>query len=286
MDDQGRDHAGDQPLTSASTFFLTDKQGMPVVGFGTYQLTDDEAEASTLAALQAGYRHVDTAQGYHNEAGVGRGIKASGLARGDVFVTTKLWPGNAAWGMPVMDFDQTIACAEASVASLGLEYVDLYLIHAPFAFAGGVEAGLAQWKALLALKARGLCRAVGVSNFGVAHLAHLEAAGLALPDANQLELHPLHQQRGTLAWMAARGILPIAYSSLAPLGSWRVKDDGSKHGSGKDRAAEAGVAAAAAVAAVAASHSDMRGAPSSRTRESKPSSFSSNGLAPDAGGGV
>lgn len=228
---------------------------MPAVGFGTYLIAKDAAAACTQAAIAAGYRHIDTAEGYSNEAEVGAGIKASGIAREELFVTTKLWPGNPAWGMPIKTSDETIACCEASLKKLGLDYVDLYLIHAPFAFSASAAAGLAQWEALLALKARGLCRSVGVSNFGVKHLEAIEKAGLALPDANQLEIHPVCQQEAVLAWMAPRKILPIAYSSLAPLATWRVQPDSTAQSSGKHRA-EAGKqeAVAGALAAAAAAH--------------------------------
>ena len=160
----------------------------------------------------------------------------------------------------MQDFDGVVQCAEASVKALGLAYVDLYLIHAPFAFAQSTDAGLAQWKACLALKERGLCRAVGVSNFSVKHLQAIADAGLALPDANQLELHPMCQQTEILAWMKERGVLPIAYSSLAPLGTWRVKGDGSKQDSGKHRGADKADAADKAVSAIAAAHAGLSSA--------------------------
>jgi 2,5-diketo-D-gluconate reductase A len=202
-------------------FPLNSKTMIPAVGFGTYLISDEDAPAAVSAAIAAGYRHIDTASGYRNEVGVGeglrRGLAEHGLSRGDVFVTTKLWPGNPAWGDAPKDHDQTIAECEASLARLGLDHVDLYLIHAPF---GGAQR-LDQWRALLALKAAGKARAVGVSNFNVAHLEDIRAAGLPMPDANQIELHPWSQRPDLLAYMAEHGIAPIAYSSLVPLSTWR-----------------------------------------------------------------
>ena len=142
-----------------------------------------------------------------------------------------------------MDFDGVLVAGAESVRLLQLDHVDLYLIHAPFAFAEGVEAGLAQWRAMLALRDRGLAKHVGVSNYGLPHLQAIADAGLEMPVANQLELHPLHQQRELLAYMASNGVTPIAYSSLAPLTTWRVKDDGTRQRSAKSADDDARVAA-------------------------------------------
>ena len=202
-------------------FPLNSSTMIPAVGFGTYLISDADAPAAVSAAIAAGYRHIDTASGYRNEVGVGegirRGITEHGLSRGDIFVTTKLWPGNPAWNDAPKDHDQTIAECEASLARLGLDQVDLYLIHAPY---GGAQR-LDQWRALLALKAAGKARAVGVSNFNVAHLEEIRTAGLPMPEANQIELHPWSQKPDLLAFMASHGIAPIAYSSLVPLSNWR-----------------------------------------------------------------
>ena len=199
------------------TFELGDGRMMPGVGLGTYQMTAADAEAAVTAALKVGYRHVDTAQGYGNEAAIGRALKAAGGPH--VFVTTKLWPGNPQWGMPAKTYQQTVEACEQSLANLAIDVIDLYLVHAPTA--GSSEARIAQWKAINDCQARGLCRSVGVSNFGIAHLKEIEAAGLPMPAANQLELHPMTQKSELLDYMRARKILPIAYSSLAPLSNWR-----------------------------------------------------------------
>lgn len=191
---------------------------LPLVGFGTYLISNDDAPPVVAEALRAGYRHIDTAEGYRNEAGVGAAIRASGLRRDELFVTTKLWPGNAAWGQTPKDSAATIASLDASLERLGLDYVDLYLIHAPFVPADR----LAQWAGLVELKRQGKARAIGVSNFSAAHIEQLLAAGLPLPEANQIELHPWSQKPELVGYMAEKGIAPIAYSSLVPLSSWRA----------------------------------------------------------------
>lgn len=199
------------------------ESGLPLVGFGTYLIADENAAAAVAAAIGVGYRHIDTAAGYHNEAGVGQGIRdglaATGLDRADLFVTTKLWPGNPAWGDTPKGYDETIAAFEASCAALGLDHVDLYLIHAP---SGGAER-VNEWRALVDLKAQGKARAIGVSNYTEAHIEEIRAAGLPMPEYNQIELHPWSQKPELLACMAENGIAPIAYSSLVPLSTWRAE---------------------------------------------------------------
>ena len=173
-----------------------------------------------------------------NEAGVGRGLRASGLKREEVFLTTKLAPsirGESSVPDPssFKTTRMTIESCEASVGRLGT-YADLYLIHTPFS---GRERRLEQWRACVECQQRGLVRSIGVSNFGVSHLKEIEASGLPLPAANQLELHPLAQKPRLLSYMRDKGIAPIAYSSLAPLSTWR-RDYATFTGSkgAKDRA--------------------------------------------------
>jgi len=202
-------------------FPLNDETTIPAVGLGTYLIEDDQVAEVVKTAIGIGYRHVDTAAGYGNEVGVGNGVRAAldafGLERSDIFVTTKFWPGNPAWGDDLKSKDQTIEECNASLKRLGLDYVDLYLIHAPF---GGPNR-LDQWRALLDLKQAGKARSIGVSNFTIDHLEEIEAAGLPAPEANQIELHPWSQKPELVAYMRARGIAPIAYSSLVPLSTWR-----------------------------------------------------------------
>ena len=208
-------------MNSQPTRTPTMATGLPMVGFGTYLITDEDAPGAVAAAIGAGYRHIDTAAGYHNEAGVGEGIRlglsAAGLDRADLFVTTKLWPGNPAWGDAPKGYDETIAAFEASRSALGLDYVDLYLIHAP---SGGSER-VNEWRALVDLKAQGKARAIGVSNYTETHFEEIRAAGLPMPEYNQIELHPWSQKPELLGFMAENGIAPIAYSSLVPLSTWR-----------------------------------------------------------------
>lgn len=205
------------------TFPLNATTSIPAVGYGTYLIDDVSAPAAVAESISAGYRHIDTASGYQNEAGVGAGLRTGaesiGIQREDLFVTTKLWPGNPAWGDAPKTYDQTIEECEGSLDRMGLDYVDLYLIHAPY---GGAER-INEWRALLALQASGKARAVGVSNFNKVHLEEIREAGLPMPEANQIELHPWSQKQGLLDYMNQHAITPIAYSSLVPLSTWRTE---------------------------------------------------------------
>lgn len=203
---------------------LTDTVEMPLVGYGTYLIAPEDTAAAVKKAIEIGYRHIDAAAGYGNEAAVGEGIRAglaaTGMRRDEVFVTTKLWPGAPAWGQEELGYEATLAAFETSREMLDLDYVDLYLIHTPFAEAERVN----QWRALVALKESGLVRAIGVSNYRENHLEEIRAAGLPMPDANQIELHPWTQKSDLIAYLRQEAILPIAYSSLAPLSTWRVEE--------------------------------------------------------------
>ena len=192
---------------------------MPLVGFGTYQLSTEEAQASVSEALKAGYRHVDSAEGYQNETGTGNALKASGLSREEFFLTTKLFPGNKQWGVEEKTFDQTIETLKRQLNELQVDYVDLYLIHAPLA-----EQRLEQWKALVELKKQGLTKHIGVSNYNQSLINEISDAGLPLPEANQIEFHPLNTQKELSQYMNDKSIAPIAYSSLAPLSNWRMAE--------------------------------------------------------------
>jgi diketogulonate reductase-like aldo/keto reductase len=194
------------------TIALNDGRGIPQLGFGVFQIPPDRAtQAAVAAALAAGYRHVDTAAIYRNEADVGAAIKASGLPEGSVWVTTKL--ANADQGA------STARCAfEASLERLGLEAVDLYLLHWPH------ELRLQSWAVLEQLHAEGLARSIGVSNFLVRHLDELLARASVPPAVNQIELSPfLYRSReDTLRRCAENGIVVEAYS---PLTKGRRLDD-------------------------------------------------------------
>ncbi len=193
--------------------------GMPLVGFGTYQLSTDQAEFCVNEALKAGFRHIDTAEGYYNEAGVGEGMKAAGITRDEIFVTTKLFPGNKQWGAPEKTYQQTIETLKNQLQQLQLDYVDLYLIHAPLS-----ELRLEQWNAFIELKKLGLTKHIGVSNYNEERIKEILDTGLSKPEANQVEFHPLCAQVELTRYMQKNSIAPIAYSSLAPLSTWRVEE--------------------------------------------------------------
>ena len=200
---------------------LTPNITIPMVGFGTYLIRNEDAQSLVHQALRAGYRHVDTAEIYGNEKGVGLGI-AEGLeeldlSRDELFVTTKLWPGNEERGQPPKTYESTLESLDTSLARLNLDYVDLYLIHAPFPKKQRLE----QWQALIELRRQGKVRAIGVSNFSERHIEEIRAAGLPLPDADQIELHPWSQKTELVSYLNVNGISIIAYSSLVPLSSWR-----------------------------------------------------------------
>jgi len=193
--------------------------GMPLVGFGTYQLSVDQAEFCVNEALKAGFRHVDSAEGYNNEEGTGKGIKAAGIPRDDIFVTTKLFPGYKPWAAPEKTYKQTIETLKNQLRQLQLDYVDLYLIHAPLS-----ELRLEQWNALVELKKSGLTKHIGVSNYNEEKLREIFDADLPKPEANQVEFHPICAQTDLTRYMKENSIAPIAYSSLAPLSTWRAEE--------------------------------------------------------------
>ncbi|MGW4751842.1 aldo/keto reductase [Streptomyces chartreusis] len=179
---------------------------MPQLGFGVWQVPDDEATRAVGTALEAGYRSIDTAAIYGNEAGTGRAIAASGVPREDIFVTTKLWNGD-------QGYDSTLRAFDTSLEKLGLEYVDLYLIHWP---APSRDSYVDTYKAFEKLHADGRIRAIGVSNFLPEHLERLFGETSVVPAVNQIELHPHLQQHASRALHAERGIATEAWS---PLGS-------------------------------------------------------------------
>ena len=178
---------------------------IPQLGFGVWQVPDTETAATVGTALEAGYRSIDTAAIYGNEKGTGAAIAASGLPREELFVTTKLWNSNHG-------HDRTLAALDASLEKLGLDHVDLYLIHWP---APERDAYLDTWRALGKILADGRARAIGVSNFKPAHLRRLIDETGVVPAVNQVELHPLLQQQELRAFHAEHGIATEAWSPLA-----------------------------------------------------------------------
>ncbi len=181
---------------------LNDGTSIPQLGLGTYRLADDDAYRVASQALEMGYRHIDTARLYHNESGIGRAIRESGIPRDDLYITTKLWNG---------DQPKARDALSGSLDRLGLEHVDLYLIHWPAPLRGTyVDA----WKQLEVLRADGLTTSIGVSNFEPEHLDAIAAVSDVVPVINQVELHPLFQQKALRAEHAKRG---IATESWGPL---------------------------------------------------------------------
>jgi len=179
---------------AAPLITLNDGNSMPQVGLGVWQTPPEETERAVAVALDAGYRHVDTAAGYFNEREVGKAVTASGLPREDVFITTKLW--NADQG-----YESTLAAFDASMDKLGAEYLDLYLIHWPMP---AKNAFVDTFKAFAHLRDQGRIRSIGVSNFEPEHLRILVDATGIVPAGDQIGLHPLLQQQEvrkcTLNW--------------------------------------------------------------------------------------
>jgi 2,5-diketo-D-gluconate reductase A len=184
---------------------LHDGVEIPQLGFGVFQVPPEDTQEVVEQALDVGYRHIDTAGAYRNEKGVGAAIAASGLAREDLFVTTKLW--NSEQG-----FETTLAAFEKSLGRLGFEYVDLYLIHWPVPTEGRF---VDTWRAFERIHGEGRARTIGVSNFRIEDLQRLEAETDTRPTVNQIELHPRLQQAELRAWHADHGILTEAWSPLA-----------------------------------------------------------------------
>ncbi|MFC7978718.1 aldo/keto reductase [Streptomyces cinereoruber] len=192
-------------LPRIPTVALNDGTEIPQLGFGVFQVPDDETTTAVTHALDAGYRSMDTAAIYGNEAGVGRALAASGIARDELYVTTKLW--NADQG-----YDATLRAFDDSLAKLGLDHVDLYLIHWP---APARDLYVDTWRAIGTLVADGRVRTAGVSNFKAAHLERLLDSSDLVPAVNQIELHPGLQQRELRELHAVHGIATEAWSPLA-----------------------------------------------------------------------
>ncbi|GAA2175974.1 aldo/keto reductase [Agrococcus versicolor] len=187
------------------TLTMADGRPIPQIGFGLFKVDPAEAQRITEDALEVGYRHLDTATAYGNEAAVGAAIAASGIARDELFVTTKVW--NDAHGRTA-----TRAAFERSCERLGIETIDLYLIHWPVPTR---DLYRETWQELLAIAADGGARSVGVSNFLVEHLDAIARDGGARPAVNQIEVHPTNQDRSLVEACADRDILVEAYSPLA-----------------------------------------------------------------------
>jgi 2,5-diketo-D-gluconate reductase A len=199
-------------MNNQQLFALRDGNTIPQLGLGVFQTPPDLTAAVVKIALATGYRHVDTAAIYVNEVGVGEGLRTSELAREQVFVTTKLW--NADQG-----FDAALKAFDHSAKRLGLDYLDLYLIHWP---SPRRDLYVASWRALVRLKEEGRVRSIGVSNFGADHLKRIIDETGVTPVLNQIELHPHFQQR---ALIETHKQLGIATQSWSPLGQGKALAD-------------------------------------------------------------
>lgn len=198
---------------------LNSGYSIPCIGYGTWQMLDETAVNCVKYAIDAGYRHIDTAADYRNEASVGKGIRASGISREDIFVTTKHWVSERG-------YDKTIAAAEHSLSLLGMDYLDLYLIHWPCVAKNHTdwkEVNADTWRGFEAMVKAGKIRSIGVSNFLPHHLEALIENAEIMPAVDQIEFHPGFPQLETVKWCHEHGIVVEAWS---PLGCGAVlKDD-------------------------------------------------------------
>ena len=188
---------------------LNDGTTIPQLGFGVFQVPQDETDQVVTTALQAGYRHIDTAKAYRNEAGVGRAIANSGIPREQLYVTTKLWNGD-------QGYESTLRAFDTSLAQLDLDYLDLYLIHWPVP---AKDEYVNSYKAFEKIKSEGRVRSIGVSNFTVDHLGRLLGETSVVPVLNQIELHPNFAQSELRAFHADHDIRTQAWSPLGQGGA-------------------------------------------------------------------
>jgi len=189
-------------MTQVPTVTLNDGNPIPQLGYGVWQVSTDDIVPAVLKALEVGYRHIDTAAIYGNEEGVGRAIAESGIPREELFVTTKLWNER---------HDDAPAAIQESLTKLGLDYVDLYLIHWP---APKADKYLTAWQSLEQFTADGLARSVGVSNFHASHLQKILNATSTVPAVNQIEVHPTFAQTELIATNTSYGITTESWSPL------------------------------------------------------------------------
>lgn len=175
---------------------------IPALGFGVFQIPQEQTKDAVVNAIQAGYRHIDTAQSYMNETEVGEGIKASGIDRSELFVTTKVWIEN-------VNYEDTLKSIERSLERLQLDYIDLVLIHQPYNDVYG------SWKALEELQENGKIKAIGVSNFGVDRVVDLGIHNKVQPQVNQIEINPFHQQEDEVQSLQKAGVLVEAWAPFA-----------------------------------------------------------------------
>ena len=194
------------------SYTLNNGVEMPALGFGVFQTPPDETRDAVRAALDAGYRHIDTAAAYGNEREVGEAVHASGVDRSDVFLETKIWIND-------FGYDETLHGFEKSAGKLGVEQLDLLILHQ--AFPAEFDKTLGAYRALETLLEQGKVRAIGVSNFMVEHLTRLAEVATVVPAVNQIEVHPYFQQREVQAYGAEHGILTQAWAPIGGITFYR-----------------------------------------------------------------
>jgi diketogulonate reductase-like aldo/keto reductase len=194
------------------TFTLNNGVELPALGLGVFQTPPEETVAAVVSALQAGYRHIDTAAAYGNEREVGQGIRDSGVPRDEIFIETKVWISD-------FGYEETLHAFEKSAAKLGVDQIDLLILHQ--ALPSEFNKTVAAYTALEKLLADGKVRAIGVSNFMVDHLTTLLAQTDVVPAINQIEVHPYFQQLDVQAFGADKGILTQAWSPIGGITSYR-----------------------------------------------------------------
>ena len=198
--------------TAEQLLTLNNGVQLPAIGLGVFQTPADETRAAVTAALETGYRHIDTAAAYGNEREVGESIHSSGLDRAEVFIETKIWISD-------YGYDQTLHGFDKSAGKLGVDQIDLLILHQ--ALPSEFDKTLAAYRALEQLLDEGKVRAIGVSNFMVDHLTQLLGTATVVPAVNQIELHPYFQQRDVQALNAERGILTQAWSPIGGITFYR-----------------------------------------------------------------
>ncbi|WP_156297694.1 aldo/keto reductase [Mycobacterium paragordonae] len=201
-------------MTTVPSITLNDGNSIPQLGFGVFQIEPDQTAAAVRAALEVGYRHIDTAEMYGNEKEVGQGIRDAGLDRGEVFITSKL---NNGFHRP----DDARTAFDATLSALGSDYVDLFLIHWPLPTLYDGDF-LSTWKTLEEFAADGRARSIGVSNFQPAHLNRLADGAQTVPAVNQIEVHPYFANDEVRAYGRAHNIATEAWS---PIAQGKVLDD-------------------------------------------------------------
>jgi diketogulonate reductase-like aldo/keto reductase len=219
---EGNSQMTDEMTNQTPRLTLNSGVEMPALGFGVFQTPPGETREAVQAALATGYRHIDTAAAYGNESGVGEAVRSLGLSRDEVFLETKVWISD-------YGYNQTLHGFEKSAAKLGVDQIDLLILHQalPSEFARTLEA----YRALETLLEQGKVRAIGVSNFMVDHLTRLLESAKVVPAVNQIELHPYFQQREVQAFGAEQGIVAQAWS---PIGGITFYREGNKRSTLED----------------------------------------------------